>query len=253
MSTARKWNCSWIFILYFTCLMMCTLSLPGSDAFCSSPSTRRSRVILYPATSRSTRELEPRDLPTIKQTTMMKESLLFHRPSALSDERSETRSRFGHVLRLARIALLSTAFAITSFSPRAWAITTIRHSISSIQSAVPWKSILKTALAVWTVRLAYSNYQVKKRQANLATSEWSRYARYPGARGRTILWLTVQQAILILASQIVRTRRSAIRQHAGHHFADSLLKLGPLYIKLGQIMSCRKNLLGPEWIEAMAT
>jgi predicted unusual protein kinase regulating ubiquinone biosynthesis (AarF/ABC1/UbiB family) len=184
---------------------------------------------------------------------MMKESLLFHRPSALSDERSETRSRFGHVLRLARIALLSTAFAITSFSPRAWAITTIRHSISSIQSAVPWKSILKTALAVWTVRLAYSNYQVKKRQANLATSEWSRYARYPGARGRTILWLTVQQAILILASQIVRTRRSAIRQHAGHHFADSLLKLGPLYIKLGQIMSCRKNLLGPEWIEAMAT
>lgn len=63
----------------------------------------------------------------------------------------------------------------------------------------------------------------------------------------------IQQAMFILVSKIIPVRRSAIRKHAGRHFADSLLKLGPLYIKLGQIISCQKNLLGPEWIDAMAS
>lgn len=184
----------------------------------------------------------------------MKGALLFHRPTAILSEKNENRPHHGHVLRLARLSLLSVAFIITSFSSRAWAATTIRHSIiSAFQSAARWKSILKTAMAIWALTLAFKNYQVKRRQAKIATSEWSRYARYPGARGRAILWLTIQQAMMILSSKIVRSRRSAIRQKAGHQFADALLKLGPLYIKLGQIVSCRKNLLGPEWIDAMAT
>jgi predicted unusual protein kinase regulating ubiquinone biosynthesis (AarF/ABC1/UbiB family) len=45
---------------------------------------------------------------------------------------------------------------------------------------------------------------------------------------------------------------SRIRQKAGRNFSNGLLKLGPLYIKLGQIISCRKGLLGKEWIDAMA-
>lgn len=87
----------------------------------------------------------------------------------------------------------------------------------------------------------------------MATSEWSRYARHPSARGRAIVWLLVKQAMYLLASNIVRSRRSIIRQKAGRQFSDSLLRLGPLYIKLAQIISCRKNLLGPEWIDAMAS
>jgi predicted unusual protein kinase regulating ubiquinone biosynthesis (AarF/ABC1/UbiB family) len=61
----------------------------------------------------------------------------------------------------------------------------------------------------------------------------------------------MQQAMIILLSQIIRFRRSTIRTYAGKHFANGLLMLGPLYIKMGQIVSCRKNLLGPEWITAM--
>lgn len=113
--------------------------------------------------------------------------------------------------------------------------------------------MVQVLATVWSIALIASQNRVKKRQARMATSEWSRYAQYPAARGRAIMWLMVQQALIILASQIVRPRRSSIRQYAGEHFADSLLKLGPLYIKLGQIISCRKNLLGPEWIDAMAT
>jgi predicted unusual protein kinase regulating ubiquinone biosynthesis (AarF/ABC1/UbiB family) len=34
-------------------------------------------------------------------------------------------------------------------------------------------------------------------------------------------------------------------------FANGLLRLGPLYVKIGQILSCRKNHFPPEWISAM--
>ena len=140
-----------------------------------------------------------------------------------------------------------------AFSQRTWAVATTR---SSPLATIRWKAIGKAILALWGVTLAVSTWQVKQRQAKIATSEWSRYARYPAARGRAIMWLAMQQALMVLASKLFLLRpkqRTAIRKFAGKHFADSLLKLGPLYIKLGQIVSCRKNLLGPEWIDAMAT
>jgi predicted unusual protein kinase regulating ubiquinone biosynthesis (AarF/ABC1/UbiB family) len=42
-----------------------------------------------------------------------------------------------------------------------------------------------------------------------------------------------------------------LRKKSGNMFADGLLKLGPLYIKIGQILSCRENLFPKEWISAM--
>lgn len=140
-------------------------------------------------------------------------------------------------------------------TPRAWAaMGPLRQSLTPTSLAtIPWRWVRRVALIVWSLCLLTSNQKVKERQAQIATSEWARYARYPAARGRAIVWLMMQQAILLLASNIVRFKRTRIREHAGKHFADSLLKLGPLYIKLGQIVSCRKNLLGPEWIEAMSS
>ena len=46
-------------------------------------------------------------------------------------------------------------------------------------------------------------------------------------------------------------RRDRLQRKAGNLFSDNLLKLGPLYIKLGQIMSCRDNLLPKQWEKAM--
>jgi predicted unusual protein kinase regulating ubiquinone biosynthesis (AarF/ABC1/UbiB family) len=110
---------------------------------------------------------------------------------------------------------------------------------------------------VWIAVSVLSTVHTNRRQAKDATSEWSRYAEKPGARGRAIMWLVVRQAVFIVAARItsmLRLRQTAttIRQTAGHNFSDGLLKLGPLYIKLGQIVSCRKGLLGKEWIDAMA-
>ena len=66
------------------------------------------------------------------------------------------------------------------------------------------------------------------------------------------MWLLIQQTGFILASNVIRFRRKPIRELAGRRLANGLLRLGPLYVKLGQIISCRKNLLGEEWITAMA-
>eukprot|EP00594_Rhizosolenia_setigera_P009294 CAMPEP_0178962674 /NCGR_PEP_ID=MMETSP0789-20121207/14509_1 /TAXON_ID=3005 /ORGANISM="Rhizosolenia setigera, Strain CCMP 1694" /LENGTH=490 /DNA_ID=CAMNT_0020646877 /DNA_START=682 /DNA_END=2154 /DNA_ORIENTATION=+ len=50
----------------------------------------------------------------------------------------------------------------------------------------------------------------------------------------------------------IKTERSRnLIKRAGTTFANGLLKLGPLYIKIGQILSCRENLLPKEWITAL--
>ena len=181
------------------------------------------------------------------------DSALFKGASTLVQNR-QCRNIRCTVMKRLRTTLLAACMVVFSFGAQAGATTTVRQSLTVAKSLLPcWKGILKVSLAVWGLTLAYSNYQVKKRQAKMATSEWSRYARYPSARGRAIFWLLVQQAMFVLASNVIRSRRSEIRQKAGRHFSDSLLRLGPLYIKLAQIVSCRKNMLGPEWIDAMAT
>jgi predicted unusual protein kinase regulating ubiquinone biosynthesis (AarF/ABC1/UbiB family) len=42
-----------------------------------------------------------------------------------------------------------------------------------------------------------------------------------------------------------------LQKQSGRLFANGLLQLGPLYIKLGQIISCREKLLPNEWKEAL--
>jgi hypothetical protein len=133
--------------------------------------------------------------------------------------------------------------------------------LNFILETIPWKRLARVVMIVWFLVSIVSTVQTNRRQAQDATSEWSRYAEKPGARGRAILWLLVQQALFILSARLTSTvvpqkyhhhTATRIRQTAGHSFSNGLLKLGPLYIKLGQIVSCRKGLLGKEWIDAMA-
>jgi predicted unusual protein kinase regulating ubiquinone biosynthesis (AarF/ABC1/UbiB family) len=141
--------------------------------------------------------------------------------------------------------------------PRWVARTSLKSLHYLSEETLPWKKVARVVLAVWIAVSVLSTVHTNRRQAKDATSEWSRYAEKPGARGRAIMWLVVRQAVFIVAARItsmLRLRQTAttIRQTAGHNFSDGLLKLGPLYIKLGQIVSCRKGLLGKEWIDAMA-
>jgi predicted unusual protein kinase regulating ubiquinone biosynthesis (AarF/ABC1/UbiB family) len=146
---------------------------------------------------------------------------------------------------------LSTSTTATSQETRRQSTTLLLHSLNSIRQKLSIKIVLQGALSLWILQVLISQQQARKRQARDATSEWGRYAQHPGARFRTIVKLLLEQTMIILTSKIVWFRRTSLRNVAGRRFADGLLKLGPLYIKLGQIVSCRKNLLGPEWIQAM--
>lgn len=133
-----------------------------------------------------------------------------------------------------------------------------RLSVSSLNfvlETLPWKPIARVFLVVWILVSILSTIHTNRRQAKDATSEWQRFSQRPGARGRAILWLLVKQAFFILAARITSlfgADATRIRRKAGRAFSNGLLKLGPLYIKLGQIVSCRPGLLGKEWIDAMA-
>jgi len=112
-------------------------------------------------------------------------------------------------------------------------------------------------LAVLFASSILPTINTRRRQSIDPTSEWSRFSRKPGARGRVILWLSVKQGCVILAARIVNyigadKTAALLRQHAGRKFSNGLLKLGPLYIKMGQIISCRQGLLGVEWIDSLA-
>ena len=151
-----------------------------------------------------------------------------------------------------RLVSLALPLLLVSIPTRAWAATATATTSSWSLQTLPWKRFFRACLSILILSEIISNIRVTRRQAKIATSEWRRYAQHPAARGRAIMSLIIQQTFFVLASKIVRFRRSSIRKYAGRQFANGLLKLGPLYIKLGQIVSCRKNLLGPEWIEAMA-
>jgi hypothetical protein len=131
--------------------------------------------------------------------------------------------------------------------------------LNLVLETIPWKPLARIVIIVWLVVSILSTIQTHRRQDQDATSEWSRYAEKPAARGRAILWLLLQQACLLFMARLTsllagqqHSTATRIRQYAGHAFSNGLLKLGPLYIKLGQIVSCRKGLLGKEWIDAMA-
>ena len=119
------------------------------------------------------------------------------------------------------------------------------------------KQILYATFSFLIVYNTIDLIRVKQRQRLDATSEWGRYASRPGARGRAILSLCVIKMVpLFTAAKLLgwlgaAAWKESILQYSGGIFADGLLQLGPLYIKLGQIVSCRKNLLPAAWTRSM--
>jgi len=118
-----------------------------------------------------------------------------------------------------------------------------------------WKPIVAVLASMWMGFTIMEAIKARKRQTLDATSEWSRYATNPAARGGAVMMIALRLLPLWLQQSFCKEgseKRTGLRQESGALFSDELLKLGPLYIKLGQILSCRENLLPEEWITAMA-
>lgn len=88
---------------------------------------------------------------------------------------------------------------------------------------------------------------------NIATS-WEKFARRPGARFRAILRTSIR-----VGFSVARARRldpsspaaAARRRETAERVVSQVLRLGPTFIKLGQVASCRPDLLAPEYIDAL--
>jgi predicted unusual protein kinase regulating ubiquinone biosynthesis (AarF/ABC1/UbiB family) len=140
-----------------------------------------------------------------------------------------------------------------------WPLAAMASSATSaVPSIRPWfgqhaKVIRRSLLFLLAAKLWWDRRQVKKRQAMDATSEWGRYASNPGARGRALGALIALQIVpLFWVSKIARKRwRERLLDYSGDILADGLLQVGPLYIKMGQIMSSRDDIVPPQWVKAL--
>jgi predicted unusual protein kinase regulating ubiquinone biosynthesis (AarF/ABC1/UbiB family) len=114
------------------------------------------------------------------------------------------------------------------------------------------RSVIQAVAVVFVLHLTIQWCKCKRRQAADATSEWGRYARNPGTRGRALFTLGIHVGTLWVLSKVCRgPYQTRLLQYAGNVLTTGLIRLGALYIKLGQIVSSREKLLPAEWIGAL--
>jgi len=142
-----------------------------------------------------------------------------------------------------------------------------------------WKVTSFIALTLLLIRHVRASYQRYQRQLVDDTSEWTMYASSPNLRGRAILIMIFKISILTFLAQLYHlhstrynkkiylnpnhqynnqyinnnNNQNPFQIKAGQILAQDLLRLGPLYIKIGQILSCRPSLFPKEWKQAMET
>jgi hypothetical protein len=151
------------------------------------------------------------------------------------------------------------------------AASSVRSAASSPRGRL--RTILRLALAAAAALVAAEAIAARGRQRADATSEWGRYADRPALRGLALTMLGARAAPYAILPGIIEgvaglrrgrsladgdggrryesTARHRLRRRGGEIVADGLLRLGPLYVKIGQILSCRRGLLPPEWTRAM--
>lgn len=228
----------------------------GAALFATSSCNSQSRDIrngvLYrlPSTSLFPKETSKRQLfqtiPTL--FFMMLRKIIFGAPAAFAATKS------AHLPTPAMIGLQKLISNI---------FTALRHPTKETFK----KFVMGMATIYFAIQLV-EGLAASKRQQSDPTSEWGRYADKPQARGLALsllmMKLTPYVVLPILLEKFGKkidpktdkdayeqTKAHKLRQQGGNLFSDGLLKLGPLYIKIGQILSCRENLFPKEWITAM--
>lgn len=86
------------------------------------------------------------------------------------------------------------------------------------------------------------------------TASWARFAKAPGARFRILCFTGLRIAFTVLRARrldAASPEASARRAASAKRVVAELLRLGPTYIKLGQVASCRPDMLAAEYIEQL--
>jgi hypothetical protein len=239
----NRHNSSLLVVVLILCVVACHIY--ETSGFCythrrsgfSPDILRRQKSILVERRTKSTLERR-RSAATIgiDHTTLLVSD-------EFSSDKGKTRQKsiFRTIIeKKKKILLIPPALAVVLFLPRLlkrqllpFKALNYRH----ISKQLKWNNIARLSFAVLFVSSIFSTINTRRRQSMDPTSEWSRYARRPGARGRAILWLFVRQGFMILTARIVDSIgtdkiAARLRQNAGREFSNGILKLGPLYIKV---------------------
>ena len=171
--------------------------------------------------------------------------LLKYAFAAIQKKRRKILSKMA-IAMVVTILLLRTRPNFTS--GLSWSWSSVRHLWKDV-----YKPIKYVTVAWFVIYSQWHSRGVRRRQAIDATSEWSRYAANPAARGLAFTLMLVKLIPYWIRTKLSRNEAvsTQLKQESGAMVADSLLRLGPLYIKLGQIVSNQENLMPPEWITAL--
>jgi len=82
---------------------------------------------------------------------------------------------------------------------------------------------------------------------------WASFAERPMARMMALTAGAVRVGAIALRAKLARdsAKKSALHTRAGKRAVTELVRLGPTYVKLGQILSCREDLVPKEYIKEL--
>eukprot|EP00929_Paragymnodinium_shiwhaense_P060214 TRINITY_DN30097_c0_g2_i1.p1 TRINITY_DN30097_c0_g2~~TRINITY_DN30097_c0_g2_i1.p1 ORF type:complete len:621 (+),score=189.02 TRINITY_DN30097_c0_g2_i1:68-1930(+) len=82
---------------------------------------------------------------------------------------------------------------------------------------------------------------------------WASYAKRPAARAAALMAGAVRVGFIALRAKLARDpeKKSKLFRQAGKKAVKELVKLGPTYVKAGQIISCRPDLIPDECVEEL--
>mmetsp|Transcript_45882 Transcript_45882/g.107184 ORF Transcript_45882/g.107184 Transcript_45882/m.107184 type:complete len:546 (+) Transcript_45882:314-1951(+) len=86
------------------------------------------------------------------------------------------------------------------------------------------------------------------------TKSWARFAKAPGARFRSLMVTALRVTVTVVRSRRLdpmSDEAGSRREQSAQRVVAELLRLGPTYIKLGQVASCRPDILPAEYIEQL--
>ena len=211
------------------------------------------RVAVAKQQSHEEEEEDVAAIPTKKAKSSSSSSSVFKSVSSFCSKLQQQKQQVALVLSVGTLLLCSSLFFL--FNNNLHLFLREHHYLAQ-QKIRYWT--LRLAVTTWLTKSIWDWQRVKRRQAIDATSEWSRYASRPAARGRALMALIVPVSLqyMFLKSRILlwwlpKRWKQAWLRRSGQFLCTGLLQLGPLYIKLGQIVSCRENLLPTEWIAAL--
>jgi len=108
-------------------------------------------------------------------------------------------------------------------------------------------------LSVFAFLMVLRGYQKTETDGDAMQEKWSSYAKKPGRRMLALMAGACRVGLIALRAKFIRDpeKKSAMHTKAGKRAVTELVRLGPTYVKLGQILSCREDLVPKEYINEL--